>query len=95
MITYHFQEIGKGLEFYTSNYGKILLIGDFNSEMSETSLISSLRKKCRYLFWCECRKMRIRITPNTDTLYGVSETQGTLKNFQGQSPFQNGIRMNF
>ena len=41
MITYPFQEIGKGLEFYTSNYGKILLIGDFNSEMSETSLISS------------------------------------------------------
>ena len=38
MITYHLQEIGKGLEFYTSNYEKILLMGDFNSEMSETSM---------------------------------------------------------
>ena len=37
-ITYHLQEIGKGLEFYTSNYEKILLMGDFNSEMSETSM---------------------------------------------------------
>ena len=40
MITYHLQEIGKGLEFYTSNYEKILLMGDFNSEMSETSMNS-------------------------------------------------------
>ena len=31
MITYHLQGIGKGLEFYTSNYEKILLMGEFNS----------------------------------------------------------------
>ena len=35
MITYHLQEIGKGLEFYTSNFEKILLMGNFNSKMSE------------------------------------------------------------
>ena len=40
MVTYHLQEIGKGLEFYHSNYEKILSMGDFNSEMSETSLNS-------------------------------------------------------
>ena len=40
MITYHLQEIGKGLEFYTSNYEKILLMGDFNSEVSEASMNS-------------------------------------------------------
>ena len=40
MITYHFQEIGKGMEFYTSNCEKILLMGDFNSEMSEASMNS-------------------------------------------------------
>ena len=36
-ITYHLQEIEKGLEFYTSNYVKKLLMADFNSEMSEAS----------------------------------------------------------
>ena len=35
MITYHLQEIGKGLEFYTWNYEKIFLIGEINSKMSE------------------------------------------------------------
>ena len=40
MITYHLQEIRKVLEFYTSIYEKILLMGDFNSEMSEASLNS-------------------------------------------------------
>ena len=40
MITYHSQEIGKGLEFYTLNYEKILLMGDFNSEMSVASMNS-------------------------------------------------------
>ena len=38
MITYHLQEIGKGLEFYTSSYKKILLMSDFSSEMSEVSM---------------------------------------------------------
>ena len=37
MISYHLQEKGKGLEFYTSNYEKM---GDFNSEMSEASMNS-------------------------------------------------------
>ena len=37
MITCHVQETGKGLEFYASHYEKILLMGDFNSEMSEAS----------------------------------------------------------
>ena len=40
MITYHLQEIGKGLGFYLSNYEKILLMGDFNYGMSETSINS-------------------------------------------------------
>ena len=40
MITYHLQEIGKSLEFYISNYEKILLMGGFNSEMSEASMNS-------------------------------------------------------
>ena len=40
MITYHLQEIGKGLDFYISNYDKILLMGDFNSEMFEASMNS-------------------------------------------------------
>ena len=40
MITCHLQEIGKGLEFYTLNYEKILLMGDFNSEMSVASINS-------------------------------------------------------
>ena len=38
MITYHLQEIGKDLEFSTSNYEKILLMGDFNTKMSEGSM---------------------------------------------------------
>ena len=38
MITYLLQEIGKDLEFSTSNYEKILLMGDFNSKMSEASM---------------------------------------------------------
>ena len=38
MITYHF--IGEGLEFYTSNYEKLLLMGYFNSKMSEASMNS-------------------------------------------------------
>ena len=41
MITYHWKEIGKGLEFYTSNYEKILLMGDVNSEMSAAPVNSS------------------------------------------------------
>ena len=40
MITYQLQEIGKGLEFYTSNYEKILLMGYFNCEMSEALMNS-------------------------------------------------------
>ena len=32
MITYQLQGIGKGLEFYTSNYEKMLLMGEFNSK---------------------------------------------------------------
>ena len=40
MITYHLQEIGKGLEFYTSNFEKILLMGNFNSKMSEALMNS-------------------------------------------------------
>ena len=40
MITYHLQGIGEGLEFYTSNYEKILLMGEFNSEISEASMNS-------------------------------------------------------
>ena len=40
MITYHLQEIEKGLEFYTSNYEKILLMGDFILKMSEISMNS-------------------------------------------------------
>ena len=40
MITYHLQEMGKGLEFYNSNYEKTLLMGDFNSKMSEASMNS-------------------------------------------------------
>ena len=40
MITYHLQEIGKGLEFYSSNYERILLMGDFNSKMSKASMNS-------------------------------------------------------
>ena len=38
MITYHLQEIRKDLEFYTSIYEKILLMGDFNSEIIEASV---------------------------------------------------------
>ena len=40
MITYHLKEIGKGLEFYTTYYEKILLMDDFNSEISEASMNS-------------------------------------------------------
>ena len=40
MITYRLQKIGKGLEFHTSNYEKILLMGDFNSEIPEASMNS-------------------------------------------------------
>ena len=40
MITYHLREPGKGLKFYTSNYEKMFSMGDFNSEMSETSINS-------------------------------------------------------
>ena len=40
MITYHLHEIEKSLEFDTSNYDKIFLMGDFNSDMSETSINS-------------------------------------------------------
>ena len=40
MITYHLQEMGKGLEFYTSNYENTLLMGDFNSKISEASMNS-------------------------------------------------------
>ena len=40
MITYHLHEIEKSLEFNTSNYDKIFLMGDFNSDMSETSINS-------------------------------------------------------
>ena len=40
MITYHLQEIRKGLEYYTSNFEKILLMGNFNSKMSEASMNS-------------------------------------------------------
>ena len=40
MMTYHLQEIEKGLEFYTWNCEKIFLMGDFNSEMSETPMNS-------------------------------------------------------
>ena len=38
MITYHLQGIRKDLEFYTSIYEKILLMGDFNSEIIEASV---------------------------------------------------------
>ena len=44
MITYHLQEIGKGLEFYTSNYEKTLLMGHFNSEISEALKVTSAKK---------------------------------------------------
>ena len=40
MITFDLQEIGKSMEFYTSNYKKVFLMGDFNFEMSETSVNS-------------------------------------------------------
>ena len=40
MITYHLHEIEKSLEFNTSNYDKIFLMGDFDSDMSETSINS-------------------------------------------------------
>ena len=39
-ITFHLQEIEKASEFYTSNYKKMLLMGDFNSKMSEASMNS-------------------------------------------------------
>ena len=42
MIIRHLQEIGKGLEFFTSNYEKILLMGDFSSETSEASMTMSI-----------------------------------------------------
>ena len=36
MMTYHLQEIRKDSEFYTSNYEKMFLMGDFNPQISET-----------------------------------------------------------
>ena len=41
MITYHLQELGKDLNFYTSNYEKMFSMGDFNSEIPKLQLIHS------------------------------------------------------
>ena len=39
----------------------------------KSSIQSRLREKCQYLelFWSKSRKIRTRITPNTDTFYAV------------------------
>ena len=38
LIEKHMNELGKGLDIYLHKYDHILLIGDFNSEISERSL---------------------------------------------------------
>ena len=40
LINYHLQELAKGIEIYSENYDDILLMGDFNAEVSETSFSS-------------------------------------------------------
>ena len=59
MIAYHLQEIGKGLEFYASNYEKILLMGDFNSEMLEGSINS----------FCNLYNLRCLVSSRASILY--------------------------
>ena len=39
-INYHLQELAKGIQIYSNNYNDILLLGDFNAEVSETSFSS-------------------------------------------------------
>ena len=37
LINYHLQELAKRIQIHSNNYGDILLMGDFNAEVSETS----------------------------------------------------------
>ena len=62
MITYLLQEIGKDLEFSTSNYEKILLMGDFNSKMSELQWINSAVYTTSNIF-LQCLQLRY-VFPN-------------------------------
>ena len=40
LINYHLQELVKGIQIYSKNYNDILLMGDFNAEVAETSFSS-------------------------------------------------------
>ena len=40
LINYHLQELTKGIQIYSKNYYDILLMGDFNAEVFETSFSS-------------------------------------------------------
>ena len=40
LISYHLQDLAKGIQISTNNYGDILLMGNFNAEVSETSFSS-------------------------------------------------------
>ena len=40
LINYNLQELTKGIQIYSNNYDDILLVGDFNAEVSETSFSS-------------------------------------------------------
>ena len=37
LINYHLQELAKGIQMYSNNYDDILLMGNFNADISETS----------------------------------------------------------
>ena len=40
LVNYHLQELAKGIQIYSKDYDDILLMGDFNVEVSETSFSS-------------------------------------------------------
>ena len=55
LINYHLQELAKGIQIYSNNYDEILLMGDFNAEVSETSFSS----------FCELYEIKSMINQST------------------------------
>ena len=74
LINYHLQELAKGIQIYSNNYHELLLMGDFNAEVSETSFYS----------FCELHEVKSII--NQSTCYKTPANPSCIDVFLTKSP---------